>query len=95
MGVELPGDDFIGGDGDEVADGLGHFAEVRIHERTGLFQHAEGADERAGHDVAPDGKVFQGTLGLGPPISRGSDFDGAHGIGFGAGAHWGMMKDEG
>ena len=85
MGVQGAGDDFISGRGDHGAKTGGHFPEVGIDQGAGFFENPEGADQGTGHHIAADGKILQGALRLGTPVGRGGDFDGAHGIGFGAG----------
>ena len=85
MIVELAGDDFVGGAGDELGFFVRELAEVLIYQRGGLFEDAEGADELGRHGVFADVEVDERAGGLRAVVAVGRDFDLAHGVGFGAG----------
>ena len=82
---EFAGDDFVGGLDDELGLVGGKLAEILIHERGGLFQDGEGADQLGRHGVAADIEVMQRALRLRAPVNVRGNFDCAHAVGFGAG----------
>src|ERR1700684_208194 len=51
---------------------------VCVDEGGGLFQHAEGPDDRARHRVRTDREVMERTGRLGPPVAVGGDLDLPH-----------------
>ena len=84
MVVELAGDDFVGGLGDERGFFGGQLAEILVDQRGGFFEDAEGADQLGRHGVLADGEVDERAGGLRAVVAVGGDFDLAHGVGFGA-----------
>ena len=85
MIVELAGNDFVGGLGDELGFFVGEFAEILIDEGGGFFEDAEGANQFGRHGVFADGEMDQGAGGLRAVVAVGWDFHLAHAVGFGAG----------
>ena len=84
--VQLAGDDFVGGLHDELRLVGGKFAQILIHQRAGLLQDAEGANQLRRHGVAPDVEMQQRALRLRAPVDIRGDFDLPHAVGFDAGA---------
>ncbi len=81
--MELSGDDFVGGLGNERGFVGGELAEVLVHERGGFFEDAERADQLGGHGVFSDGEMDKRAGGLRAVVAVGGDIDLAHGVGLG------------
>ena len=62
----------------------GQFAQILIHQRAGLLQYAEGANQLRRHGVAADVEMQQRALCLRSPVDVGRDFDFPHAVGFDA-----------
>ena len=87
MVVELAGDHFVGGLGNERGLLGREFPEVLIDQGTGFFKHAERADEFARLGVVPDVKMKEGAGGLGSVVSVAGNLNGSHAVGFLADFH--------
>ena len=68
----LPGDDFVGGLHDQLGLFRRQLAQILVHQRAGLFQDAEGADQLRRHDVAANIEMNQRTLRSARPSRRSS-----------------------
>ena len=85
--VELALDDFVG----RLDDGLrllgGQRAPVTVHDRRGLLEDPERADQlpRETLPLAADREVVERALGLGSPVPVRRDFDLPHRVGLGSG----------
>ena len=82
--VELAGDDFVGRLHDELGFVGGKLAQVLVHQRAGLLEDAERADQLRRHGVAADIEMQERALRLRTPVDVGRDFDLSHAVGFGA-----------
>ena len=85
MGVEFSLDDLLRGLDDDVAQFWIKLAECHVGFSCGAFDDAQGTNNRSWLFFPADLEVLQGTLGLGPPVFRGVNFNRAKGVGFGAG----------
>ena len=79
--------DFLRGLGNDISHIRRQFAQHFVGQRRRFLLGAECADQREGHALASDIEVLQAALGLPAPIAVDGHFDGAHGIGLGAGRH--------
>ncbi len=91
--VELSGDDFISGQRDQRGFFHRKLAETLVHERTGFFEDAEGANQFGRHGVLADGEVDERAGGLGAVVAVGGDVDLAHGVRLGASWSGGYCLD--
>ena len=67
--IQFPPGDLLGRRDDEGADiGIQH-PQSHIGLGTGHFEDAQGSNHLPGHPFVTDGKVFEGALGLGPPVA--------------------------
>src|SRR5260370_39651575 len=78
--VELSGDDFISGQRDQRGFFHRKLAETLVHERTGFFEDAEGANQFGRHGVLADGEVDERAGGLGAVVAGGGGADPAPGV---------------
>ena len=85
MIVELAVDDLAGSGANGIGEVPVELAEVLVRGRGGVLDHAEGAEDGAGHALAADAEVLERALGLGAPVAIGGDLDGPHRVGLGAG----------
>ena len=73
--VELAGDHFVGRLRDQARLFRRQLAEFLIHQRRGLFQNAEGANQLRRHDVAADVEMHQRARRLRAPVDVRGHFD--------------------
>ncbi len=82
MAVEFTGGNFVRGFHDQVGDFGLHLAEVEIHQRAGLLQHAEGMHDLERHAVRADVEMDQGPCRLRAVIAVVRHGNLAHAVGF-------------
>ena len=85
--VQLARDDLVGRVHDQVLGGPVQLAERVVGERRRLLEDAERAHDVRGHALLADAEVVARALRLRAVVAVVRHLDGAHGVGFDAGAH--------